>query len=263
MHTRGLPRYGAGRDTLSWENTMRFRRCGHVLAAIVVVCVLALTAGKARADDQPRLLVMELERGNVEPDWAKAINTVTASSVAEVATGYDVLTAADVRRLMDLEAERELMECEAGNSCMAELGAAMGAERAVFGALAQTGGTTVVTLDLFDTERGAAVARVTVAIEKRDALLPRMKAGVRELLQRSEPGPAWAPWATSLGGVTLLAGAALSGYAAYSLAALPQAGQEGVQNTQTLGLVGTGLAVAGAVALIAGGLALPAPEEAP
>lgn len=210
------------------------------------------TESTPAAVERPKLLVLELERGNVDEATANTIGALLTTAAAREASTYDVISSADMRRLLDMEASREAMQCETGNSCLGELADALGADRVVFGTLGQLGQTTVITLDLFDADRGRAVARESIEVQSMDTLPAALRDGVRRLVgdqkapatprqtQDVPPGLMW----------TTLAGAGLAaaglGTALVLDARMGAAREEAAYTTfQAVGLTALGIGIAG------------------
>ena len=71
-----------------------------------------------------------------------------------------VLGADEVRAMLDFEAQKQLAGCGDGNSCLAELADALGADAVIVGSVVKLGGETVVTLKRVD-QKSAMVAQQT------------------------------------------------------------------------------------------------------
>jgi hypothetical protein len=95
----------------------------------------------------------------------------------------DVLSTTDVKKALDVEAQKTLAGCdEAAGSCLAEIAAAMDARSVLHGSVGQLGTDTVLTLSLFDTMSATAVGRVVVKDKTISAVADRVEAAVKELL---------------------------------------------------------------------------------
>src|SRR5688500_4138930 len=112
---------------------------------------------------------------------------LVSSLVAAAATKderLDVLSAADVRNAVDLEAQRAVMGCDA-TSCLLEVAGAMDARLVVHGTLGTLGDVVVLTLNVFDTAAARALGRVVVQRDRVDALADAVPPAVVELLERA------------------------------------------------------------------------------
>lgn len=229
----------------------------------------------AEASERPRLLVLELERGNMDAASASTVNALLTTITARTATGYDVVSSADMRRLMDMAATRESLDCDAsGTSCLTELAAALGAERVVFGTLGQLGDTTIITLDLFDADAGTAVGRESLEVTSMDALPSALRKATAALFARDgaalvhrakvperEPVPAGIVWGT-WGGL----GVAALGFAGAGLVELDlqsrMRAEADYTAAQGMGVTALAVGAAGLVtAAVCGGLWAAHPSE--
>ena len=206
------------------------------VSALLLLALAAPVAAEAPAAQ--RLLVLDVEVVDTTID-AQAATRVMAAAAAEV-PGYAVLSAADVRAMVNLEADRQSAGCTT-NSCLTELADAMGAGLVLFGSVSTLGDTTTTTVSLY--------ASATQTIQKRsftsstNALAGPLRTTTIALLKgRDPPSPA-----------LLLAGAgtAVVGGAAAGLGALV-VGSSTAENKDVWLTVGRVGVVAAAVGVVAG-----------
>lgn len=81
--------------------------------------------------------------------------TISASQLE----GTEVVSSKDIQNILALEAEKQVMGCESGAECLAEIAGALGARLVVFGQLGSLEDELILTLNLYDAERGESVAR--------------------------------------------------------------------------------------------------------
>jgi hypothetical protein len=103
----------------------------------------------------------------------------------------DVLTGEDVRRAVDLEAERQSLGC-AASGCLAEIAQALGARFVVYGSLAGLGDDELIlTLNIFDSAKAASGGRTARRGADLKALVdqidPAVKALVAQAMGRAPP----------------------------------------------------------------------------
>jgi hypothetical protein len=213
-----------------------------------------------------RVLVMDLEGVSVDAADADAATRVVAAAAAEV-EGVSVMSAADIRRLASLEADRLQAGCEQDASCMAEIAGAMGAEQIIFGSLSRLGATTTVVLSLYDA-RTTKVTRRSFDVTDAGTLPRLLRSTTADLLggdvAPSAPPPTAGP---SAGVITLGAGLGLAVVggatalvAEYAFVQNPDGNGAEKPTWQMVGLgglvgAGVGVVVAGVGgALMAGGL---------
>lgn len=156
-----------------------------VCGALVAVCAGAGAAHAAdaaahAADARPRVLVLEPASEVVDKP---TLNTIASLMLVELSKnpGLDVISASDVKRLAELEGEKQQMGC-ADSSCLAELAGAMGARYVVFGDVGRLGSLILLNLNLFDSSTATAVQRTTVQASGVEDLPQKLGPGVRALV---------------------------------------------------------------------------------
>lgn len=119
-----------------------------------------------------------------------AVDKNSAALVTELVTTsldkeqrFDVLSSGDVRRQLEVEANRATLGCDANSSsCLAEIAGAMGAQLVVYGKLGTLDDVVILTLNLFDSSQSRAVGRVALKEKSLSALSDRVDGGVKELI---------------------------------------------------------------------------------
>jgi hypothetical protein len=227
-----------------------------------------------------RVIVLNLQ-GKGLPDTEKEIPELLTETLAgELATasGCHVISQQDVGQMLNFEASKA--ECSDGNdSCLAEIGTALGADRVVGGAVGKIGSEFVISARLLDVEKGTVDARAEQAVSGDPAQLRRAAKNVgRRLFKVADlppeaavdstpltkpvepaPTPSTGPSPLliaggvvgGLGVVAFGAGAALAVLANLRLSD-PKATQKDAIQTQ--GLVAAGVAGVGALVAITGGV---------
>ncbi len=205
---------------------------------------------------------MDLEAVSVPADEAAAATRVVAAAAADV-DGVVVMSAAELRRLAELEGNKANAGCSDDTNCLADIAGALGAERVIFGSLSRLGSTTTVVLSLYSTATRRAERRsFDVTDMNRLAILLRsntasLLAGTPSAANGNAP-PAASAEPLRAGVVPLLAGVSvtvLGGATVIVSEAMVQdpAGNGALKGTmQTVGLVGVGTAVVGAAVSIVG-----------
>lgn len=165
-----------------------------------------------------RILVLDIKANDVDPSTVATVTSIVVAGLAEYRT-LDVLSGEDVRRLADLEASRMQAGCADDASCLSEIAGALGAQLVVFGAVGRLGEATVVSLNLFDSQKAQALGRVTTQTTRPDRLTTRVRRRLYELVRPyheehnlvmpppplEEPGPSPMPWVVTGTGAALLA----------------------------------------------------------
>lgn len=121
-------------------------------------------------------------RAEVDKNAAALITELVTTSLGKEAR-FDVLSSGDVRRQLEVEANRAVLGCDAtSTSCLAEIAGAMGAQLVVYGKLGTLDDVVILTLNLFDSASARAVGRVAVKEKSLAALGDRVEPAVLELI---------------------------------------------------------------------------------
>jgi len=128
-------------------------------AALVEVPAEA-TSAKDDAKRFLRVAVYDLSVDGVEPRVGRF---VTDAFVAELRKleGVSVVAMDEVRAMLTHEAQKQLVGCDEGASCLSELGDALGVDELVVGSLAVVGGASVITVRRVDQARAKAVGSLS------------------------------------------------------------------------------------------------------
>jgi hypothetical protein len=128
-----------------------------------------------------RVLVMDLSNNGVED---RVIKTLSSLLTSELSTypGLEVLSGADVRRLIELEMERQSAGCADDSACLAEVAGALGAEKVVFGDVGKLGDLMVINLTLYDAATNKSGRRSTLQAKNEEDLPGRLKPAIADLL---------------------------------------------------------------------------------
>lgn len=123
-----------------------------------VLLALALLAPPAKA---PRVAVLDVRLSpGIDASYGGFLTQVLASEVGEK-TGQAPLTSGDVTALLGLERQKALLGCGDSQSCLAEIGGALGVEQVIYATVAQGEGRYLVTMSRLDTRRALPIARAT------------------------------------------------------------------------------------------------------
>ena len=107
-------------------------------------------------------LLLLLQTAMAAPDAATAtlLTDVVSTSLAHDKR-LDVVTTAELHQMLELEAQRQLVGCDA-TSCLGELAGATGARYVVFGNVGVLGDQLALTLQLFDSQTTTTAGRALV-----------------------------------------------------------------------------------------------------
>ena len=103
----------------------------------------------ASQDELPRLLVLALNLDSaVRPETGRQLENLLVTHLKAIGR-HQVMSQADVVTLLGVEQQKQLTGCE-GDSCMAEIGGALGAQWMVSGTVGALGSRRIITLKLLD-----------------------------------------------------------------------------------------------------------------
>lgn len=137
-----------------------------VLALVIVTSTSTATATPAqddrrdaRDDTRPtKILVLDVAGESLSKEEAGAIRDRLAAEVSK-RRNVEVISSEDMRRVLDVEAQKQAAGCEGGDDCLAEIGAALGADRVLYASVARLGEAFVVNLALVDPINARSVGR--------------------------------------------------------------------------------------------------------
>lgn len=134
------------------------------LVLLTVALASAPVFAQGEAKGRVKTLVLDVETKDLKPGEVETLTSLITAHLARYPQ-LDVMSGADIKRLVDLEAQKQSAGCDEG-SCLSEIAGAIGAQLVFFGQAGKLGGTIVVTLNVFDAAKGQAVGRQP--IEARD-----------------------------------------------------------------------------------------------
>ncbi len=126
-----------------------------------------------------KVLVLDFRADGAAPSTTRVVRDEIAIDLGHDKR-FEVLTSEDLRRTVSVESDREQAGCTS-ESCLAELGAAMGARYIVHGSVGVLGSSTVVQLNLFDTKAAKAIDRESAEALSKEALLDALHGAVARL----------------------------------------------------------------------------------
>lgn len=147
----------------------------------------APTTTTPSAPARPKLLVLDVKSGDLTKDQVESLTAVVAARAAKFGQ-VDVTSAQDVRELVQVEAEKQAAGCD-GDSCLAEVAGAMGAQYVLATRAGKIGSSFVVTAQLYDAQKGEARARDTAETFSIDEVPQKLSTIVDGVLQESLGAP--------------------------------------------------------------------------
>lgn len=126
-----------------------------MLPAVLLIAVAAAPAPAAA--ERVKVLVLDVKSTDLSPSEVETLTSLVTAHISRYAQ-LDVMSGSDIKRLVDLEAQKQSAGCDEG-ACLSEIAGAMGAKLVFFGQAGKLGSTIVLTLNVYDAQRGQAVGR--------------------------------------------------------------------------------------------------------
>lgn len=156
--------------------------------------------------DKPKLAVLDVQAVGVDEAQARAISEAMTAELDRRGF-FDIITANDVRTLLGVERQKQLLGC-GDSSCTAELSGAIGARFVLQSTLTRLGTSTQLSIQMLDTSKSQSVARsLRLAKDTRQlvTLLPWVLAEATATPLPPAPSKVL-PWTLIAVGATLFAG---------------------------------------------------------
>ncbi|MDP2343642.1 MAG: hypothetical protein Q8O67_21970 [Deltaproteobacteria bacterium] len=183
---------------------------------------------------RPRLIVLDLANNGVEHELAGTLLDVLSTALTR--GPFDVTTAADLRAISNLEADKQALgNCKDSAACIAEIANALGADLLVHGSIGKIGDEILMNVAMFDARKNMAIAREKAQGRDQQKLVHKVEVAATRMIafyEGKEPPPA-PPDEDERGGlgVPLLIGGSVvgvAGVAAAVIGGLSVAGRNGV-----------------------------------
>lgn len=134
------------------------------MRSFVFLLACALASAPALAEEG-RISIALLDvkpKGAVSPELPPSL-TALASTHLQKKGVFQVVTQADVRRMLDFEGAKMALGCEAEASCLAEVGGALGVPYLLTGTLARLEDTYIIHVVLIDIDDAKTIGRETLS----------------------------------------------------------------------------------------------------
>ena len=133
-------------------------------------------------DETPaRMLLLDLKATLIEEEVATVVTNLVSSELNRFKS-LSLVTNADVKQMLALEAEKQTLGCADDSSCLAEIAGAMGARFVVYGDVAKLGSNIIITINVFDSVKAESSGRATSTVKGLDALPEQVPTLVREVV---------------------------------------------------------------------------------
>jgi hypothetical protein len=139
---------------------------GSVFGCLIL---MSSSAGWAESTSPEQLLVMNLNHSeDVKPDVALTLTDLVTAAFSEIKTkgeeqtdskAYRTLSGEDIRKMLEIEGDKQTLGCEGGESCLEEIAGAMGSRFVVYGRISSLGELLVLQLNVFDAQAALPISR--------------------------------------------------------------------------------------------------------
>jgi hypothetical protein len=111
----------------------------------------------AAGTQKQRLAVLELKAEGASAELATTLSQVVAEQAGKT-PGFEAISQAEISAMLNVQRQKQLLGC-ADESCLAEIGGALGAKLVLSGTLGKLGDSYVLSLQLLDTHKGKIQSR--------------------------------------------------------------------------------------------------------
>ncbi|MDF1564368.1 MAG: hypothetical protein P1V51_15095 [Deltaproteobacteria bacterium] len=173
-----------------------------LLLALAGAPAAASGAQEGKGEELPRLLVMDLLSRGTPPKLSALIAEEVAGALRDTGR-FHVVSQDDVRSLLGLEAQRQLLGCE-DEGCLTQIAGALGAEQIVTGSSIHVDRVTQVRLKRIDATTAQVLRDVAVGSASADEVLELTRRAAFDLVDatwkpRSKRQVAWAEETLEIG----------------------------------------------------------------
>lgn len=146
--------------------------------------------------EKPGIAVTDLRAVHgIESSLAEALNEILLASLKESGRFQSVLGGSDIRAMVSLEEHKASLGCD-DNSCLAQLGGALGVPLLATSTLSKVGGRFVLTLKILAVDEAVVRVRMVKTVSSETVLIGTLQTmvpqAVRELFVEVEEEPAQA-----------------------------------------------------------------------
>ncbi|MBN2494336.1 MAG: hypothetical protein JXR96_07100 [Deltaproteobacteria bacterium] len=148
---------------------------------LTCLTMLSVLPAAALAEDKVPVAVMEFAtKGGVTQGQMDALSDMLANEIRALGK-YKVIGKNDIRNMLRLEQQKAMLGCT-DDSCLAELGGALGVRWVVVGNISQFGSTYLLNLKLLDAEQRVVTGALSRKIKGgEEALLDGLSSAAKEL----------------------------------------------------------------------------------
>jgi len=151
-----------------------------------VLVLGVITALPALAETKIAVLPVQAKSG-MRPEDAELLTDVLTAEIAR-RKDFKVIGAAELTTLVTFEQQKTLLAC-ADDSCLAEVGAALGVDMLVSGSVGELGGVVLLNLVLMDARKSVVLARQSERVSNMRELVNIIPSAAATLMQVVPGGP--------------------------------------------------------------------------
>lgn len=155
----------------------------------MTIWLAALTLGLAAAPPLGKVAVLDVQATGVDEAMTGLLTEVLTTEVQRSGRFTEVIAGRDVKAMLSFEERRQILGCS-DESCLAEIGGALGADRIMVSNVGKVGETFVITVKLIDIVKARTDARGYRRVSgPPEALLDGIQQAVRDLWRPAEAEP--------------------------------------------------------------------------
>ncbi len=126
--------------------------------------------------------VLDLQAAGLDPEIARSLTEVLSEGIKRV-KGATVITSDDIKAMLQLEGQKEMLGCSGDSACIAEIGGALGVDKLIVGSVAKLEQSFVISLKLIDSGAIKVDNRITESFQgQKDQLIKAVRHAGRLLL---------------------------------------------------------------------------------
>lgn len=152
-----------------------------IFSIFLSIFIIPVYPHSLQAEEKQKITILGLEARQIEQGIADTISDTIAVELSNIGD-FEVITKADMKAMLDLESQKQLMGCEDDVSCIAEIGGALGVDKIIAGSLGKIGQTYILNLSLVNVLQAKVENRVSGRVKgELDQLIDALSPMVAEL----------------------------------------------------------------------------------